>query len=129
MLRDPKAAEIVQSIDYDFAEFDGGPSLWGSVVRTAVFDSWVGAFLAEHPTGTVVEIGTRLNTRFERLGNGRLHWVDLDLPDAMELRRRFFTEADSSTFDVLTDRIDHAAWLRLAAAHACWTVRISCSVG
>ncbi|MGW3657323.1 transposase [Streptomyces sp. NPDC005151] len=35
----------------------------------------------------------------------------------------------SSTFDVLTGLGSHAAALVLAAAHACWTVRISCSVG
>ena len=34
-----------------------------------------------------------------------------------------------STFDVLTGLGSHAAALVLAAAHACWTVRISCSVG
>ena len=36
---------------------------------------------------------------------------------------------ENSTFDVLTGLGSHAAALVLAAAHACWTVRISCSVG
>jgi O-methyltransferase involved in polyketide biosynthesis len=43
---------------------------------------------------TVVEIGSGLNSRFERLDNGQVRWVDLDLPDAMALRRRFFTDTD-----------------------------------
>jgi O-methyltransferase involved in polyketide biosynthesis len=38
----------------------------------------------------MVELGTGLNTRFERLDNGRVHWFDLDLPDVMALRRVFF---------------------------------------
>jgi O-methyltransferase involved in polyketide biosynthesis len=37
VLRDPKALEMVDAIDYDFAKFDGGPSLLGSVLRTAIF--------------------------------------------------------------------------------------------
>jgi O-methyltransferase involved in polyketide biosynthesis len=94
ILRDPRAVEMVEAIDYDFARFDGGPSLLGTVLRTALIDTWVDTFLAEHPAGTVVEIGAGLNTRFERLDNGQLRWIDLDLPDSMALRRRFFTETD-----------------------------------
>ena len=37
---------------------------------------------------------TGLNTRFERVDNGQVHWFDLDLPDTIELRRRFFTDTD-----------------------------------
>jgi O-methyltransferase involved in polyketide biosynthesis len=50
---------------------------WGGVVtvlRTVIFDGWVRAFLAEHPAGTVVELGTGLNTRFDRVDNGQVHW-------------------------------------------------------
>jgi O-methyltransferase involved in polyketide biosynthesis len=41
-----------------------------------------------------VELGTGLNTRFERTDNGSVRWIDLDLPDTIELRRRFFTDTD-----------------------------------
>jgi O-Methyltransferase involved in polyketide biosynthesis len=40
----------------------------------------------------VVELGTGLNTRFERVDNGQVHWFDLDLPDTIELRRNFFAD-------------------------------------
>jgi O-methyltransferase involved in polyketide biosynthesis len=62
-------------------------------LRTAGFDEWVKGFLGRHPEGTVVEIGAGLNTRFERLDNGSVHWFDLDLPDTVELRRKFFTDS------------------------------------
>jgi O-methyltransferase involved in polyketide biosynthesis len=41
-----------------------------------------------------VELGTGLNTRFERAGTDQAHWIDLDLPDTIELRRRFFADSD-----------------------------------
>jgi O-methyltransferase involved in polyketide biosynthesis len=41
-----------------------------------------------------VEIGTGLNTRFERVDNGQVHWFDLDLPDTIELRRTFFADTE-----------------------------------
>lgn len=94
-LRDPKAVEVIDSVDFDVASYTRG---WGpafvTVVRTLVFDWWVRQFLARHPDGTVVELGTGLNTRFERVDNGTVTWVDLDLPDTIELRRRFFTDTD-----------------------------------
>ena len=92
LLRDPKAAEIVASVDFDVAKYGQG---WGgfiTVPRTAIFDTLVSDFLAGHPAGTVIEIGTGLNTRFERVDNGRVHWIDLDLPDTIELRRKFFAD-------------------------------------
>ncbi|MEU6585522.1 class I SAM-dependent methyltransferase [Nocardia sp. NPDC046763] len=94
ILRDRKAVEMVEAIDYDFARFDGGRSLSGTVLRTSIIDAWVQDFLERHPGGTVVEIGAGLNTRFERVDNGRVHWVDLDLPDAMAVRAQFFVESE-----------------------------------
>ncbi|MFF3878542.1 hypothetical protein [Streptomyces sp. NPDC001978] len=38
ILSDPRAEEVVASIDYDFARFDGVQSLIGTVLRTALFD-------------------------------------------------------------------------------------------
>ena len=93
LLNDPKAVEMVQSIDWDFRRFNQWRRIVGCAVRTAMFDEWVKGFLSRHPEGTVVEIGAGLNTRFERLDNGTLHWFDLDLPDTVELRRKFFTDS------------------------------------
>jgi hypothetical protein len=90
LLRDPKAVELVRAIDFDPATFNQSVARFMVVIRTMILDSWIRRFLAEHPNGTVVELGTGLNTRFERTDNGSVHWIDLDLPDTIELRRRFF---------------------------------------
>ena len=93
LIHDPAAVAMVDAIDWGFARFDGAPSLLGSVLRTRWIDLWVGAWLDRHPAGTVVELGAGLNTRADRLGRPDAHWVDVDLPDAMALRRRFVGEA------------------------------------
>jgi O-methyltransferase involved in polyketide biosynthesis len=92
LLRDPKAVELVRAIDFDASTYAQGPLSFIVVIRTMILDHWVRQFLARHPAGTVVELGTGLNTRFERTDNGSVHWVDLDLPDTIELRRRFFAD-------------------------------------
>lgn len=96
ILGDRRAAGLVESIDYDFSKFTG-PSLAGSVIRTSIFDGWVRSFLNDHPTGTVVEIGAGLNTRFDRLDNGRCRWFDLDLPDSIAMRRQVVADRDRCT--------------------------------
>src|SRR5215469_10061497 len=109
VLRDPRAVEIVESVDFDTATYGRD---WGgavTVLRTAIFDWWVRAFLTEHPAGTVVEIGTGLNTRFDRVDNGQVHWIDLDLPDTIELRRRFF--ADSGRRQMIAASVLDDDWL------------------
>jgi O-methyltransferase involved in polyketide biosynthesis len=94
LIADPKAVAIVDAIDYDFARFDGLPSLLGSVIRTRIFDHWVTEWLTTRPGGTLVELGSGLNTRFERVDDGHVHWIDLDLPDVIALRRRFFDDTE-----------------------------------
>jgi O-methyltransferase involved in polyketide biosynthesis len=97
ILYDPKAVEMVESIDWDFRRFGQRWRVLACALRCALFDLLVADFLRDHPDGTVVEIGAGLNTRFERLDNGRVHWFDLDLPDSVELRRRFFTDNERRT--------------------------------
>lgn len=108
-LRDTRAQALIDAIDYDFSKFDGQPSLTGVVLRTSLFDLWTSEFLAAHPEGTVVEIGTGLNTRYERVDNGRARWYDLDLPDVIALRRGFFTDTPRRT--MLAASVTDEEWI------------------
>lgn len=97
LIDDPKAVELVETLDYDFDKWRGTGSLVGATIRTRMYDAEVKAFLTRSPKGTVVEIGCGLNTRFERLDNGEATWFEIDLPDSMELRRRFFEDTERRT--------------------------------
>jgi O-methyltransferase involved in polyketide biosynthesis len=95
ILRDQKSAEIMQAIDYNFDKFaEAKTSQIGCCLRGLVLDQWVKTHLETYPQGPVIELGAGLNTRFERVDNGQVCWFDLDLPDAMDLRRRFFEQSD-----------------------------------
>ena len=113
VLRDRKAVEMVRSIDYDVGKYGQGAGGFVTVLRTAIIDFWVRSFLAAHPAATVVELGTGLNTRFERVDNGQVHWFDLDLPDTIELRRKFF--ADTERRRMVTASVLDGDWLPVAA--------------
>jgi O-methyltransferase involved in polyketide biosynthesis len=79
-----------------------------------MFDRWTLQFLREHPSGTVVEIGSGLNTRSERLDNGRLHWFDLDLPEVIELRRQFLPDCERRK--TLAASVLDAGWMETVRA-------------
>lgn len=113
VLQDPKAVEMVRSIDYDAGKYGRGAGGSVTVLRTAIIDHWVRGFLAEHPAGTVAELGTGLNTRFERTDNGQVHWFDLDLPDTIALRREFF--ADTARRQMVAASVLDEEWLPVVA--------------
>jgi len=113
LLRDPKAVEIMESVDFEVAPIAPGPTRFVVTIRTLVFDWWVSQFLAEHPAGTVIELGTGLNTRFERTDNGTAGWIDLDLPDTIALRRRFF--ADTGRRQMVAASLTGEDWLDIVA--------------
>ncbi|HLT35740.1 MAG TPA: class I SAM-dependent methyltransferase [Enhygromyxa sp.] len=111
LLRDPKAQAIIASLNYDFdRRFAKLRRLaFRACLRTVMIDRWAREFLREHPGATVIEIGTGLNTRFERVDDGRLRWFDVDLPDSTALRRRFFEDSDRRT--MIEGAFGDDAWL------------------
>jgi O-methyltransferase involved in polyketide biosynthesis len=115
ILRDPKSAEILHQIDYDFSKLKQAKiAQVGCCLRGQIFDGWVNHFLQENPTGICVEIGAGLNTRFERVDNGQVEWFDLDLPDSMALRKHFFTESDRRR--LITASILESDWVSTVKA-------------
>src|SRR5580704_11735652 len=51
LLRDPKAVEIVESVDFELAPITPGPTAFVVTLRTLIYDWWVRRFLAGHPGG------------------------------------------------------------------------------
>jgi O-methyltransferase involved in polyketide biosynthesis len=115
VLRDQMAVEMVDAIDFDFTRYEGARSLFSCAVRTVIFDSWIEDFLTAHPGGTVIEIGAGLNTRYERLDNGGAHWIDIDLPDVIELRRRFFK--DNARRRMVAASVLEPSWVETAKSY------------
>jgi O-methyltransferase involved in polyketide biosynthesis len=100
ILTDTTAAEIVGRIDYDFTAIAKNMSpitrlTW--IARPLHIDRTIRRFLARDARGTIVNIGCGLDTTFERVDNGALSWIDLDLPDVMALRAQFIRKNDRRT--------------------------------
>jgi O-methyltransferase involved in polyketide biosynthesis len=63
-------------------------------MRSRIFDDAVQRWLAKHPDGTVVELGAGLETQFSRVDNGRVHWLCVDVPEAIAVRERFLPASE-----------------------------------
>ena len=100
LLIDHTAIEIIEQIKYDFSAFEGLSQIsqLGWVVRSMIIDEVIRQFMEKHPKATIVDIGCGLDTTFDRIDNGSIRWYDLDLPDTIELRKRFFKESERRRF-------------------------------
>jgi len=101
LLVDNTAVNIIESIDYDFSKFAqelSSISQLGWVVRSLLTDKIIKQFITSHPKATIVNIGCGLDTTFERVNNGLIRWYDLDLPDTIELRKKFLKENERRRF-------------------------------
>ncbi len=99
VINDPKSVEILDALDYDPSRSNLYPiSQIGACLRTIIFDEQITMFINSFPDAVVVNIGCGLDTRFPRVDNGRVQWYDLDLPEAISVRRYFFQESDRLRF-------------------------------
>jgi len=98
IIKDEKSIEAVHQLDYDFTWIDQLPGVMSSqvaaAVRTEIFDEVACDFLRRHPAATIVNLGAGLCTRFDRLDNGQVRWVELDFELVIELRRHLFPDTD-----------------------------------
>ena len=97
ILIDHTALEIVDSVDFDFSQMSKNvPEIsqiaW--IARCKRFDMIVNEFITKHPEGTIINIGCGLDTSYERINYSTIKWYDLDLPDVIELRKKFLKETD-----------------------------------
>jgi O-methyltransferase involved in polyketide biosynthesis len=119
---DTYAKNIVERIDYDFSQIEKGPvadhqSVWA--IRAYNFDNILEVFLANNSRAVVVNIGAGLDTTFQRVGEGTVLWINIDLPDVVALRQKLIPDSDremtiaKSVFDFtwIDEAVPFCSWL------------------
>lgn len=101
LLVDNTAVSIVYSISYDLTLISRQISKVvrvGWIARSIFFDNKIEAFIAAHPEATTANIGCGLDTTFDRVDNGKIQWIDPDLPDTIDLRKKYIPESERRRF-------------------------------
>ena len=78
-------------------------------IRSAVFDRWLGAKMDEDKGATVIHIGCGMDSRIVRVGNRGHLWYDVDFPEVIAERRKYFSEGDGYT--MLSGDASEPKWL------------------
>lgn len=114
-INDEIAVELVKKLDYDFSKADKDNAMtYGVIARTIVLDRMVEQYLEKHANTVVVNIACGLDTRCYRMEGKYLRWYNVDLPEAMKIRKQFLTETGpvyqitkSAMDDSYVDDIDY----------------------
>ena len=121
ILRDEKAVEISRQLNPVFAGSSSRllRSLAQGKVRKELvvhidlraqrYDEYARSFLQENPDGILVNIGCGMDSRFQRIDNGRLTGFDLDLPEVIEFKRQFYRETDR--YHLIAASVFDYAWM------------------
>ncbi len=64
-------------------------------MRARVFDEWAISKMKEYPDAAVLHIGCGMDSRYIRTGCPVGCWYDIDFPDVIAERRKYYTENES----------------------------------
>lgn len=97
IVNDIYARDIVARIGYDFSKFEtrymeNHQLVWP--IRAYNFDNCVREFLVDNNNAVVVNVGAGLDTTFQRVDNGSVRWINIDLPDSAALRQRLIPDSE-----------------------------------
>lgn len=95
ILSDKKAEEIWQKEQFPLK--GKSKSKWLTyymAMRARVFDDWVIKKIKEYPDASVLHIGCGMDSRCLRAGEHANHWYDIDFPDVIEKRRKYYEESE-----------------------------------
>ncbi len=93
LLHDPKAELIWQQ--EGFALKGKSRSKWLAYymgMRSAVFDKWLTAQMEQDEEAVILHIGCGMDSRVERVGTHGHQWYDMDFPDVIQERQKYYQE-------------------------------------
>jgi O-methyltransferase involved in polyketide biosynthesis len=107
---DEKARRILDGVQYDFGRLKIPQKTRVTLrIRAKKLDDYTRQFITTHPNALVLHLGCGLDSRCLRVPRAETVWIDLDLPDVIELRRRFYPETE--TYRLIASSAADLGWL------------------
>lgn len=111
ILKDAKAEEIWNA--EGFALKGKSKSKWLAYymgMRAAVFDSWLRKQMQEDKDAIIIHIGCGMDSRIERVGTMQHVWYDVDFPDVIAERKRYYQE--TAEYHMIESDARKNEWIR-----------------
>ncbi len=127
LLSDPKSVEITTELNKTLSRSENtldwilasGTLDRRLVVHIAIrakkYDDYARDFLQRFPDGVIVNIGCGLDSRFQRIDNGRGIFYDLDLPEIIEIKKDFYEE--TSRYHLIASSVLDYGWMEIVRQH------------
>ena len=93
ILHDAKAEEIWAAEGFPLKGKSASKWLgYYMAMRAKVFDRWLRQQMEAMPEATVLHLGCGMDSRICRVGEQKHQWYDVDFPDVIAQRKRYFAE-------------------------------------
>lgn len=117
-LDDPKAEEIWAAEGFELK--GKSKSKWLSYymgIRAAVFDEWVRQQMTRESDAVVIHIGCGMDSRVLRIGTMHHKWYDVDFPEVIGERKRYYSE--STHYRMIEGDVRGGQWLTHVPETSC----------
>jgi O-methyltransferase involved in polyketide biosynthesis len=111
LLHDPWSADWYQYMPgyKDYEAWYNPAFQLATVIRSRLIDDAVTNFIKTHDNPLIVELGAGFSTRYYRIGEGCTKWIELDLGEAIVVRRKLDVEVDNHWF--IAANLANLTWL------------------
>ena len=110
LLEDRKAEEIWEKEGFPLR--GKAKSKWlayNMAMRSTVFDRWLEQTMEQMPGAVILHVGCGMDSRIVRVGHRNHLWYDIDFPEVIAQRKRYF--AESTHYHMISSDIREEAWL------------------
>lgn len=78
-------------------------------MRAMQYDEFAEKFIGEKPDGIVIHLGCGLDSRKRRVRKSAVMWYDLDFPEVIELRKKYYKE--NQNYAMISSSVTDLSWL------------------
>lgn len=111
VLHDPKAEEIWEKEGFSLKGKSASKWLaYYMAMRSWVFDEWTRQKMEEKPDSLVLHLGCGMDSRCERVGIKDHHWFDVDFPEVIRERSKYFS--GSAYYHMIPADVRQDDWIR-----------------
>ena len=115
---DAFAADALKRLGTDVAPFlKDRASVFGVLSRTRTFTTLANDFFRKFPNATGASLGCGLSCYFQWLDYQTNHWLDVDLPEVIRLRKQLLPAGSKRHRHAATDLARPGWWRRLKLSH------------
>lgn len=111
ILKDTKAEEMWETEKFELK--GKSKSKWLAYymgMRSAVFDEWLRTQMDADKDAIVIHIGCGMDSRIERVGTRNHNWYDVDFPEVIAERKRYYKENDE--YHMIESDVRKNDWLK-----------------